>query len=775
MPNQLDRQEDQSALPRFRKQALDSRPVGRKIGRPLVLPGPLDGLRVPTVADLKAAVTNLVHRPVLPVIHQTENSDCGPTCLAIVLAHHGIEVDVRTLRRELGTSQNGLSARNLLEEARRHGLSGRGVRVGVTGLRQLRPGSILFWNFNHFVVLERATATHVYLVDPAFGRRRLTLDAVAEAFTGVALEFEEPLAARRGTGLRIGQRIARSPWRYLGFFVNRDSRWLPLLGASLLLILFNLATPVATSYVVAHAARSGQPTHLALLTTLAAATAAVFASLQLVRSVSLVSLQSLADKKVTLGVLSHLLSLPYEYFTKRNPGDLGMRVRTSTAVRQVLTGTTLSAIVDGSMVLVYLGLLLVADTGFALLTIGLACLQILILVVFWRRQRYLAAEALEQQSLAEGSLQELLDGLQTLKASGLEDVACERWSHSLVEEITARNRSRRSQAVGSSLSVTLQFLAPIAVLLTGYVRVSAGEVSLSKVVGFTALAVGVFYPLNNLIQNVLQAAGLGATLARLADVLEHDPEPRRLGPTPEYDVGGAIEVSRLSFAYPGSQTPTLTDIDLRISPGDFVAILGRSGSGKSTLASVLAGLQLPCGGEVVFDGAPLSSLDPVALRQNLSYVSQNARIFSGTIRENIGYAVPGVSKEQVVAAAQAAGIHEDISRLPMKYATLLGPGGLGLSGGQRQRIALARALVRDPRLLILDEATSALDAETEAAIFAELARREHTLIVIAHRLSVLEAADQIVILDSGRVVGRGTFGELSESSGDFRPLLARPS
>ncbi|MCX4749347.1 peptidase domain-containing ABC transporter [Kitasatospora sp. NBC_01287] len=777
MPNTADRQGDQSDRPRFREQALQNRPAGRMIGNPLVLPGPLADLRrgVPRPADLKATVAHLLGRPALPVIYQTESSDCGPTCLAIVLAHHGVEVDVRSLRRELNISQNGVSARSLLETARNHGISGRGVRVSVKGLRQLRPGSILFWNFNHFVVFERATAAHVYVVDPAFGRRRLTLEAVAETFTGIALEFEEPLAVRRGPGLRIGRRLAHSPWRFLRFFLSRDPRWLPLLGTSLLLILFNLATPLATAYVVAHAVPSGKPAHVALLVFLAGAAAAVFGCLQLARAVSLVSLQSMADKKVTLGILAHLLSLPYEYFTRRNPGDLGMRVRTSTAVRQVLTGTTLSAMVDGSMVLVYLTLLLVADSGFALVTMVLAGLQVLILVIFWKRQRYLSAEALEQQSVAEGGLQELLDGLQTLKASGLEDIACERWSHSLVEEINARNRSRRSQAFGSTLSVTLQFLAPIAVLLVGYLRVSAGEISLSKAVGFTALATGVFIPLSNLIQNALQAAGLGASLARLADVLEHEPEARQLGTVPDYDIGGTIETRKLSFAYPGSRTPTLTDIDLRIEPGAFVAVLGRSGSGKSTLASILAGLQSPAGGEVLIDGVPLSRLDPVALRRNLAYVSQDSRIFSGTIRENIGYALPGVGKEQLHAAAQAAGIHEDISRLPMRYATLLGPGGLGLSGGQRQRIALARALIRDPRLLILDEATSALDASTEAGIFEALSRRDHTMIVVAHRLSVLEAADQIVVMDAGRVVSHGTFEELARSSEDFRSLLVRPS
>ncbi|MFB8169959.1 peptidase domain-containing ABC transporter [Kitasatospora purpeofusca] len=738
---------------RFTRQALNHHTSARRSGNPLLLPR-LRDLRPsgPGPGDWRSAVRRLtVRRRRLPVRYQNERSDCGPTALAIVLAHHGIDPDLASLRRQLDTSRNGVSARALLEAARGRGLTGRGVRLPADALHRLATGSILFWNFSHFVVLERVTARHLHIVDPLFGRRRLTLADAADAFTGVALEFERPLTAPAGPRYTARHRLAQSPWRFLAFFVTGGRKLSALIGASLLLLLLNLATPLATAFVVEHAVVGEEPPHLTALTALAGACVLAVGTLQLLRGLTLVSMQALADKRVTLGVLSHLLSLPYEYFTRRTPGDLGLRVRTSTAVRQILTGSTVSAIVDGTMVLVYLSLLLLADLRFAALAIGLALLQVLVMVAFWRRQRYLAADAVEQQALAESGLMEILDGLQTLKASGLEDIACERWSRSLVDEINARSRSRQNQAVGSALSVTLQFLAPLAVLLTGCALIAADETTLSAVVGYTALAVGVFTPLANLIQNALQVAGLGAQLARLADVLDHRPEDREHGPTPDVDVSGTIEVRGLSFGYPGSPTPALTDIDLTVPAGSFTVVAGRSGSGKSTLASVLAGLQDPDAGEVLIDGVPISSLDRVALRRSLSYVSQESRIFAGTIWDNIAYAAPSAGKEQVVAAARAARIHEDISRLPMKYGTLLGPGGLGLSGGQRQRIALARALLRDPKLLILDEATSALDPATEAEVFAGLAGSGRTLVVIAHRLSALRAADQVITVESGRI------------------------
>jgi ABC-type bacteriocin/lantibiotic exporter with double-glycine peptidase domain len=689
----------------------------------------------------------------------------------MVLHFHNIPVDLAELREQIAVSRNGVSARTLLDVARRYGLSARGVRVGVPGLRNLRSGSILFWNFNHFVVFERVTKRHAYIVDPAFGRRRMTTDAVSKAFTGVALEFEPSLggvqAEKSRSWFRRRPSIGRSPWRYLGYFLSRAQPWGRLTSSSVLLMLFNVCTPLLTAYVVTNALSASHGDRALTLALGVCAAVGVFAVLQILRGLSLVSLQAIADKQVTLGILEHLLGLPYDYFTRRNPGDLAMRIRTSTAIRQVLTTSALSALVDGLMVLVYLSLMLVGDTRFALVTLGLAAAQVLVLLGFWRNQRYLAAEALERQAIAEGDLLEILDGVRTLKASGLESAAGERWSHALIDEINARSRSRRSQAVGAALGVALQFVAPLVILVYGYLRVSRGDISLGAAIGYAALSVGLFAPLSNLVQNALQVSGLAAVLARLTDIVEHSPEQAGRGAS--VDLRGRVELSGVTFSHPGSAVPALDSVSLRIEPGSFVAILGKSGSGKSTLASLIAGLQVPAAGVVSYGGVSIMDADRVGMRRTLSYVDQDARVFAGSIWDNIAYGIPDASHERVVRAARLAKIDEEISAMPVGYSTLLGPGGLGVSGGQRQRIALARALLRNPEMLILDEATSALDAHTEAEIFAELLGRGKTLVVVAHRLAVLEAADKIIILDAGHITDQGTFHDLGLASDPRQP------
>lgn len=763
---------------RFRRQAMERRLSRRQFGDPLTT---VIGRReaVPDLSGgwlrLKARARNGrggQRRPV-PVVYQTEASDCGPASLAMVLNYHRVPVNLAELREQMAISRNGVSARTLLDVARSHGLSARGVRVGVPGLRNLRPGSILFWNFDHFVVFERATGRHVYIVDPAFGRRRMTADAVSDAFTGVALEFGPPLGGVRAEQPRGRFRrhpaAGRSPWRYLGYFLSREQPWKRLTGFSVLLMLFSLCTPLMTAYVVANApsASHGQGARTLTLALGVLGAAGAYALLQILRGLNLVSLQAIADRQVTLGILEHLLGLPYDYFTRRNPGDLAMRVRTSTAVRQVLTTSALSALVDGLMVLVYLCLMLVGDTGFALVTLVLAAAQVLVLLVFWNNQRYLAAEALERQATAEGDLMEILDGMQTLKASGLESAAGERWSHSLIDEINARSRSRRSQAVALALGVTVQFVAPLAILVYGYLRVSRGDISLGVAVGYASLSVGLFAPLANLVQNALQVSGLAATLARLTDIVEHSPEQAGRGAT--VDLRGRVELSGVTFSHPGSAVPAVDSVSMCVEPGSFVAILGRSGSGKSTLASLIAGLQTPAAGSVSYGGVSLAEADRVDMRRRLSYVDQESRVFAGSIWDNIAYGMPDAPHERVVQAARLARIDEEIRAMPVGYSTLLGPGGLGVSGGQRQRIALARALLREPDMLILDEATSALDAPTEAEIFGELLGRDMTLIVVAHRLAVLESADKIVILTEGRVTGEGGFHDLGLASGAWQP------
>ena len=734
----------------------------------------------------------------VPVRLQSQSTDCGAACLAMAFALHGVNVPIRELREAAGTGRDGVTARRLLDAARDYGFRGRGVRATLKGLRDLPTGSILFWNFNHFVVLERVAGRHVHLVDPQFGRRRMTLESVGEAFTGVALVFSPPLRTLSGEGapaksarallkhVRLPHRSAspEGSWRYVRHFLPADRRWIPFAVCSLLLLAFSLATPLATEVVADHAAAGHDARDATRFLPGIAVLVGLYFVLQYVRSIAFATIQARVDEEVTTGILHRVLTMPYGFFASRTPGDLLQRVRTSTAVRQILTMAAFTSLFDGLLVLFYMALLFLADSLLASLVIALSLAQVGVLALFWNKQEFASADALEARSRAEAELAELLEGMGTLKAAGLEDVAGRRWSHTLADELNARWRGRRLLAMSTGMSTALQISAPLIILAVGSVRVDEGQLSTGQVLGFSALAMGMLVPLANLVQTGLGISGLGAAFARLGDIMEAAPEGAPSNrpaadagsARPEPPVGAAasdaLNFRNVSFAYPGGP-PVLEEVSFDIEPGTFTAILGASGSGKSTCALLLAGLYPATSGQVLALGRDLADTDTAAFRRSIAFVNQDSRLFAGSLRDNVAWGGDAPDIEEIKAATRLAAIHEDIKTMPMKYNTILGSGGGGLSGGQRQRVALARALVRKPGILILDEATSALDPVLERKVFRSLTALGTTLVVIAHRLSAVEDADQIVVLDHGRLVQRGRHRELIGQDGLYRSLTRR--
>ncbi|MEV7024153.1 peptidase domain-containing ABC transporter [Kitasatospora sp. NPDC093558] len=705
----------------------------------------------------------------VPVCLQTQVSDCGPACLVMTLRHHGIEADLAELRARTDSGRNGASARTLLDAARRAGLRGRGVRTDLAGLRHLPAGSILFWNFSHFVVLERSTEDYTDVVDPALGRRRLSPETVAESFTGVALEFEAPLAPARP---RVpGAPADAGPWRLLRHVLPRGRDLRGILAASGALMALEFVLPAAISVILERVIPDRLTGTLWLATAGLALLCALFFALQVLRSFLLTRRQAAMERGLTWGVLEHLVSLPYDFFTVHNSGDLALRVRTSGTLNQVLSMTAVSAAFDGLLILVYLVAVVVANPVLAAVVVSLIALQTGVMALTWRRQSRLSQEVLERQTQSQGELVELLESMTSLKSAGVEALAAERWSHALVGEVNKRLHARRSLATTTAAARAIQYCAPMVVLVVGVWRVLDGRDSAGATLAFMALTASLFAPLESVFDTASQLATVRPALVRLDDVLSTEPEPAgRLLPA---DAGTplGVTVTDVTFRHRGAARPTLSDVGLRIEPGQFVAVLGRSGSGKSTLGMLLAGLHRPTSGTVRVDGHDLTELDGPAFRRQIAYVNQNAHLFSGTIRDNIAFGAGEITQPELIDAVRLARVHEEIAALPMGYDTLVGPGGHGLSGGQRQRIVLARALARRPRLLILDEATSALDPALEKEIFHGLLARGITVVAVAHRLTVLEAADQVVVVQDGRIVQSGTPDALRADGGEFLCLL----
>jgi len=722
---------------------------------------PVDADRFPALQEL--------HRPgrrkKVPYIAQMEAADCGAACLCMVLRYHGRTVRLDEARAAAGTSANGTDALGILRAAARFGMAGRGLRLEVDHLGSLDPGAILHWEFNHFVVFERATANGIVIVDPAMGRRTVPLERVRTSFTGVAIEL------RPGDRFEPGGDEKSLVGTYFRKVMNETTGLGRVLVASVLLQLFGLAGPALTGMIIDRVIPRGD---LDLLTVVLVGMAGIQV-FQLVTSMMrahlLLDLRTRVGLRMTLGFLDHLTALPYGFFQRRSTGDLMMRVNSNEDIREIFTSTTMSALLDGLMVVIYLVLLFVASSKMALLAMGLAAMEISVYALARRRVRELVAQGLETSARSSSFLLQMLAGIETLKLAGAETRAVQRWSNLLVDNINVSLARGRLQVKTDAVVGLVGMVSPLAIMSLGATLVVRGELTLGTMMAVNSLATSFINPLGALIAALIRVQEIKGYVERIDDVLSQKREDRVDAQAPGR-LSGRIELRDIEFRYDDDGPLVVQKSSLTVEPGQTVALVGTSGSGKSTLAKLMLGLYRPLGGSVLFDGRSLAQLDLRAVRRQLGIVPQSPYFFDQSIRENIALVNPEAPLDRVITAARAACMHEHITGMRMGYEARLADRGESMSGGQRQRIALARALVHNPAILLLDEATSHLDAETERQVMANLRSVRATKIVIAHRLSTIADADVILCLDQGRIVERGTHAELLAARGFYYRLVA---
>jgi ATP-binding cassette, subfamily B, bacterial len=702
----------------------------------------------------------------VPYVPQLGLADCAAACVGMTLAYHGRHVPLEELREATGTGRDGTDAGGILAAAERYGLTAQAVKADVDDLACLPRGSVLHWDFNHFVVLEKVTRKGVAVVDPALGRRTVPAAAFGKSYTGVAIILEP------GADFTRGGQASASPYRYLRPILAQGALARRAVILSALAQLLALAIPLFIAVVVGRIVPFGDRHLLVILAIAMAAVAAYYFLASLVRAHVLLYLRTHLDREITTRFVRHLTDLPYAFFLRRSAGDLMMRLQSNATVREILTAGSLSAILDGGMASLYLILLLVISPVLGALVLGLGAAQVTVTVVARRKNQRLMKESLEAQARSESYAYQLLAGIEDLKAAGTEDRAVEQWSGLFAREIEVALSRGRLSALVESATAALQLASPLALLAVGALLVLQGQLSLGAMLGLTILGAGFLEPLGLLVTTGLELQLLGSYMARINDVLDTPAEQQGRDVRPAGLLSGHIQADSVSFRYSPLAPLAVDGVSAEIRPGQLVAIVGRSGSGKSTLARLLLGLYEPEAGSVRYDGTDLREFEVRSVRRQLGVVTQGSYVFGTSVRDNIALSAPGLAQDDVVRAARLACIEQDIDAMAMGYETVLVEGGASLSGGQRQRLVLARALAHRPSILLLDEATSALDAVTEAEVYRNLASLGSTCIVIAHRLSTVSRADTIVVMDGGRVVEHGTHGELLARGGLYQELFS---
>jgi len=707
-----------------------------------------------------------------PTLLQMEAADCGAAALGIILGHYGRYVNLDDLRHACGVSRDGSKAVNILKAARAYGLEAKGFKYELDELYREQPPFIVFWNFNHFLVVEGFGKHTVYLNDPDCGPRQVSYGEFDESYTGVTLVLK-PGPSFSKTG--------RPPSMYSALWPRlRGSRqalvYVILVG--LALVAPGLAVPSFGRIFIDDILIAGAQHWLGPLLLAMALTAILRTALSALMKHYLGRLETKLALAGASQFLWHLLRLPVAFFGLRQTGDISSRVNANDELARLLSGDLAENAINVLTIAFYASLMFSYDRLLCGIGMFIALLNFLALRWVGRHRVDQNMRLQQDQGKLFGTAVGGIQLIESLKASGLENDFFARWAGYQAKVTNAEQQLGVSTEVLHALPPFLSALNSAAILGIGALRVMDGRLSMGELIAFQSLMASFLAPVNGLVNLASTLQQVEGTLSRLDDVLRHQEDPifsRKSAPKglPEGTVrlNGYVELRNLTFGYSRLSPPLIEDFSLKLKTGSRVALVGGSGSGKSTVAKMVAGLFQPWSGEILFDGMSRNEIPRSVLNNSVAIVDQDIFLFEGTIRENLTMWDATIPEQQLVAAAKDAVIHEEISQRVGGYDGHVDEGGRNFSGGQRQRLELARALAVNPSILILDEGTSALDPVTELLVDRNLRQRSCTCIIIAHRLSTIRDCDEILVLEQGKVVERGTHEQMCRGNGPYAQLI----
>lgn len=706
---------------------------------------------------------NVKHKKKVPYIEQMQQTECGLCCTAMILNYYKSNEAFYQLRKYLEAGRDGLKVSQISNYLKERGFETHIYKASINNLSKLQLPAIIFWNNEHFVILEKVSRKSFIIVDPAFGRRHLTYDDFKEEYSNIILTIKP-------TDEFIPVKEKQSTWKPIfKNLLEKKFLFFKVIIFSIITYLISISIPIMVQQLIDNVALKNNPMILKKYATIILFIVIFYGILTLTNGNNLIKFQIEFDKFLNKSTMKKLLKLPYRYFEVRSNGDLLFRLNSLHVIRDIMSEQVLQGILNiGALIFILIYML---QKSLPLTLVSIFLFSFIGMFIIYMRPKMIQANQYEiVESTKLQSIQiEAIYSILGIKTTGIEDQIYSNWSDKYNRYIDKyKYRSKILNVYNTIISLS-QTINPFLLLTFGIYEYFKGNLSLGSVIAFYSLAITFFSSGVSLFQTWNNFLLSTAYLERLKDItdseIEQNPDTAK-----SLNISGDIRLKNVSFSYTNASEPVIKNINLHIKSGQKVAIVGSSGSGKTTLSKILLGLYEPTEGNIYYDNINFKELNKQEIRKQLGVVPQDISLFNKSIYENIRMNKDNVTMDDIVHAAKIAQVASEIETMPMGYHTLVSDMGLNLSGGQRQRIALARAVLNNPKVIILDEATSSLDSVNEVRISNYFRDIGCTRIIIAHRLSTIIDSDIIYVMDKGKLVEAGTHKELMILNGLYANL-----
>ena len=704
----------------------------------------------------------------MPVIMQLEALECGAACLAMVMAYYGKWIPLEKVRADCGVSRDGSSASNIVKAAQFYGLKTEAFTAepGVLEKAIAFP-CIIHWNFNHFVVLDGFRNHKAYINDPARGAYSVDMNTFDESFTGICI-FLEPGESFEPSG---------KPKNVVSFIRKRLSGFggplLLITAASALLAACGIVRPSLDRTFLDSLLTGEKPEWAVKFFVLLTVIAVVETVITLIRSVFGIRLSGKVDAVGSSTYMWKVLHLPMEFFSQRMAGDIQQRQQSNAVIADIMIGTLAPLLIDGVMLILYLAVMFRCSWKLAITGLTALLLNIIVARMVSKKRLNITRVSMKETAKLSSTMVSGLEMMSTIKANGAEDSFFAKWSGHLANVNAERVKFNRANLLGLLPQFVLD-AANALILFLGAWLVMKGEFTVGSILTFQGLLSGFMAPAIRSVNAGEMLQEMTADMERIDDVMEYPSEKVFSYEQPETygKLSGKLEVKDLVFGYSKLNKPIVDGISFSLEPGRSVALVGDSGCGKSTIARLLTGLYRPWSGEILYDGKHLNEIYGPVFQGSVAMVDQDIMLFEDPVGDNIKMWDKSIEDFEMILAARDARIYNDIMERPEGFRCRLRENGKNFSGGQCQRMEIARVLAQDPTLIILDEATSALDSKTEYEVVRAIRDRGISCVVVAHRLSTVRSCDEIIVMEDGKAVGRGTHDELMKTCAKYRELVS---